>query len=828
MHRALEALDQYALAINQLDEVMSVRAGLSVPNPRTGRTMMGRGEPVGPYARSGDTLMGQGDLVPPVGGRANPAGVMDVPMTPVETLPLSDVEAAVAPFKATPLKTEGAYYELARDVDIAMAVDDAARARYEQIYGKPWEPNWDILQRGAMNDADVAALGGVVSETSEAGTRAGKAKARKPAAPEPEPVAGPRTEASPTAQLPSPEYATAPMGAATGEVRAGRTALDEVAGPVGRRSPLEAFAYDVQAAAGRLGPEPTIREIFDAIKAQRGRAPFSPARFHELVGEAEIAGYLATTGERKALAHLGEIGDRLSVRPEFQAGDPVKFSFRDRFDRFEDRGRWGNDTRREFQVEGNLAHGPVEPPRGGVPSEVSIAEHPAVDASAGPRTERINERGKTERTPANEGALEEALRKAEEGRATDLDVPRQEPVAADGSVFDDGGRMDAVLRRFEADAQGPAIAAGERAAESVRAALDALSDLSGGKLGSVEAREAALAAGLRDVPRSVLGNQLANLWGIRQLGRAAAEGAKAGGRRLPKGSILERMARSAGGGGLRRAVAGGSVMAGMAGGAAGAIGGHLAGAMIGAAGTLGASVGRARDMILKAGDALLRGRGSRVLAAVPVAARYSYDGSEPTDDVPTRITQIQTALENPEATRQRILKGLGDLAVTQPDMANMVADDGLRKLANLRMRAPMFVWDAMGNARPAGAQALRRFREYEDATWNLPRLLDAVAGGYITQAQADAFREQHPQAHGQMLMRLMADPAVLQRVSRERQRVVEMLSGVPLHIGGPQYAIRQQAAFVVQPAQPPQGQNPGAVKAPVPTPAQAQIAPGNN
>lgn len=850
--RAIEAFDAYAAAVNRLDEVMGNRVGVSRPASQMDTQLS---------ARSGATQqMGAEGMVPPVGGRARPAGVHDIPPQPTlmgqgpgnvrpgpqdfEVLPLDEVMARTP---SGPMKTEAAYYELARDLDVAMALDDAARARYREIYGRDWVPNYDILQGGAMQADDIAALGGKVSDTSDVTTRAGKVKGpvtpvEAPSAPK-APGSAPR-ELPTIPDLPSqkpsgpgwagetrvgagqagPGRMTDELGAVTQEARAASTAIEEAVGPIRRRSPLEAFAYDVQAAAGRLGDDASLKAVFDAIKAQRGRAPFTFDRFRELVGEAEVAGYLATTGARARVTHVGDVGEALIVRPEFRQGDPVKFSFRDRFDRFEDRGRWGNDTRPEFQAEGNLAHGPLEPPRRPPPDSVSVDEYPTpVD---GPRPTQ-NLRGKTERTPANEGALAEALRKADEARPTDLDVPRQPegftPEPAEPSVWDYGGRMDEVLRSFEA--QGPRATAADRAAEQVRAAIDALEELSAGRIGAVEAREAAIAAGLSDKPRSVLGQQLANLWGVRQLGRAASEGAKSGGRAYTRGSVLDRMARSAGGGALRRFAAGGNVAAGAIGGASGALGGHLAGAMIGAAGSLAASVGKARDLVIKAGDRLLRGRGSRMAAAVPLAARYSYDGSEPTADVPTRIQQIQTALEDPEGTRQRVMESLGDLATTHPDIAAQVADDSLRKLANLRMRAPMFVWDAMGEARPAGAQSLRRFREYEDGTWNLPRLLDAVGSGSMTAAQADCLREQHPQACAALLERVFSDPTALRRAPRERLRIIEQLSGVQLRIGGPQYALRQQAAF--PPPQQPGQNNPGAVKPPAQTPAQAQIAPGN-
>lgn len=190
--------------------------------------------------------------------------------------------------------------------------------------------------------------------------------------------------------------------------------------------------------------------------------------------------------------------------------------------------------------------------------------------------------------------------------------------------------------------QSPIRAFGADASRSVRDALDEIHVATDGRIGVRTAMEAAEAAGLAAGPRGALSEALAGVVGLRQLSRAAADAAKNGTKLTGRSqSLWRKMAGRAGIGAARQAVMGGNVVRSAMGGAAGALGGHLVGAALGLAGNLAGSVGKARDAVIKAGAALLGGRGSRAVAAVPVLAKYSYDGSEPTEDVAVRVQQLQ-------------------------------------------------------------------------------------------------------------------------------------------------------------------------------------------
>lgn len=173
------------------------------------------------------------------------------------------------------------------------------------------------------------------------------------------------------------------------------------------------------------------------------------------------------------------------------------------------------------------------------------------------------------------------------------------------------------------------------------------------------------------------------------------------------------------------------------------------------------------------------------------------------------------------------MEALGDLAVIAPDVAAAAVETRLNQFKNLSLRAPVFVWNALGEPRPVGAQALRQFREYEDATWNLQGLLDRVAAGSLTRTQAEALREQYPEVHSVLVQQVFEDKGWMQKATRERIAAVERLTGIPMSRATPDYAQRQQVIY-----QPPQQTQPAPtqnlnIQAPPPTPAQATMAPGN-
>jgi hypothetical protein len=583
------------------------------------------------------------------------------------------------------------------------------------------------------------------------------------------------------------------------------------------KSPLAAFAYDVESAAAKLGSG-KLEDVLSSL-GRKGRAPYSLERFRELVGEAEQAGYLMTKGPGVEVPYLGaSVGDELVVRGEASPGHKP-----DKKVRF---GGWADQGNRQLEpktiVDGadplanQLNAGAVDPLAGKTYKDA----HPAGKA----------ERGRKGKGPADDDTYvdgppsfdEPAPRVADPmdgATAVDTD-PRVEVRHGAGGNVRPGSAMDNFIEQM--NAPGPRYDAGEVSARKVREALDEMNVLTDGRVGSSQAREAAEAAGLALGARGPLADHLGAIWGLRQLARASADATK-GAKHSP---LMQKIIKRAGIAAGRQAVMGGNIMQSMGGAAGGVVGGHLVGLAFGAAGGIATSVGRARDMVIKAGAALLAGRGSRMAASIPIAARYSYDGSEPTDDVAERVQQLHTVMSDPESARSQIREDLKGLSAMAPDVAEAAVENRIRQYQNLALQAPVFVWSALGEARPAGQQALRRFREYEDATWDFDGLIRDVAAGNLSRTRAQALREQYPQAQAILAQQLLSGREHLGRMSREHLATIEMITGMVLSNRTPAYAARQSMTFT-PPVPPAPTPGAGAMKPPAPTPAQAMIAPGN-
>jgi hypothetical protein len=568
--------------------------------------------------------------------------------------------------------------------------------------------------------------------------------------------------------------------------------------PSTSKSQLAAFAHDVQQLAANVS-NPSVDNLWHAMYRRGGKAPGGKAalakggggaltieRFQELLAEAEHAGYLMTTGERvHDVAHMGmKIGDSVAVPADMGPGD-FAWSKKERF-RWEDRGK------RAGMFKG--ADGTMKPVQTVVDGSVPTG---APDASG------------------SAPSLSDVPRSAE---------PSMEPAPDMGP---DQAFMDSVdaMEAFSGVTPSPIEPLGARASERVQALLDEIHQVTDGRIGKAAALDAAEAAGLASGPRGALSEALAGVVGLRNLARALGDAASGGtAKQGPRHSrLLSRMGVRAGSSMARQMINGGNIgRAGIAG-AAGALGGHLVGAALGVAGGVAVSVGAARSAIVEAGAALLAGKGSRVVSAVALNAKYGYGDGEPTEDVAERVQQLHTALANPEAIRAQAMDRLGDLALLAPDVAEAAVANHIRLHANLATKAPRFVWDAMGKARPVGAQALRRFREAEDATWNMPALLRGIGSGKVTSTQAEMFQVQFPMAHAELVRSLLADRDGVGRASREVKLAVERITGIPLTKTNATYASRQQPQPPPAPS-PTQSMN---IQAPAPTPAQAAMAPGN-
>jgi hypothetical protein len=184
-------------------------------------------------------------------------------------------------------------------------------------------------------------------------------------------------------------------------------------------------------------------------------------------------------------------------------------------------------------------------------------------------------------------------------------------------------------------------------------------------------------------------------------------------------------------------------------------------------------------------------------------------------------------MADPEAALRRFTEELGGLAALHPDIAQAAAERRLAQYQAISLRAPVFVWNAMGEGRPAGVQALRRFREAEDAVWNAEGVLRAVASGSLTRTQAEVFRDAYPEMHAVLIKSILDGREAVAKLPRERRAVVELLLGQALSTRTPEYAARQQMTFAPPPAAAPNPAS-GSISPPAPTPAQAAFAPGNH
>ena len=568
--------------------------------------------------------------------------------------------------------------------------------------------------------------------------------------------------------------------------------------PASSRSPLAAFARDVQAVAANLS-NPSIDDIWFAMRKGGGKAPvqhkgpvpvvagkpmYTPERIRELIAEAEHAGYLRTTGPRTyEVPHMGmSIGNAVEVPKDITPGD-IKWSKKERFP-WEDRGKRAGEYKAKdgtwkpvaTTVDPNVPTG--APDGGAIP--------PSASASAG--------------TPG-------------------LSMP--------GGPNADFVRSTAALEDFaQPRAPRPIEPYGAKASQRVTELLDEIHRVTDGRVGKMAAMDAAESHGIAPGPRGALTEALVGVVGLRRLAADLANSVRTG-TTPAKSALLRRMGIRAGMSAARQSVMGGNVLKGATAAASGTLAGHLIMSMFGMVGATASHLGHVKEMVIKAGAAVLAGKGSRVAAAaIPMVARYGYGDAEPTEDVVERVQQLQSAVANPDRLTEIVRGKLGDLAIADPALADAAAQEHVRMLTNLSMKAPKFVWDALGRPRVLGQQALRQFREAEDATWDFEGLMERIGNGSVTRTQGEMFRAQFPLAHAEFVNQILSDPDALQRASRETRAAIERAAGVPLTHLNAEYAQRQQAAFQApEQSQPAPNLN---LTVPPPTPAQAAMAPGNH
>ena len=168
-----------------------------------------------------------------------------------------------------------------------------------------------------------------------------------------------------------------------------------------------------------------------------------------------------------------------------------------------------------------------------------------------------------------------------------------------------------------------------------------------------------------------------------------------------------------------------------------------------------------------------------------------------------------------------------------PDLVAALEGRAIAQMQRLSVRAPAIFFDKLGRPLSPPAGKMREFFEYENGIHDLDGLLDGIAKGFLTKPQVAALQDGWGSMHVKMASAFLADPEQLQKLSREKLRVVEQLTGVPLTGASDPFFLARQAQAWVPPAPQTAPQAPQAFSinpAGAPTPAQSHAtgrAPGN-
>lgn len=217
------------------------------------------------------------------------------------------------------------------------------------------------------------------------------------------------------------------------------------------------------------------------------------------------------------------------------------------------------------------------------------------------------------------------------------------------------------------------------------------------------------------------------------------------------------------------------------------------------AGKLGRLLGWADDAKVAAASAvesLLKGGRAMAATKLITSAKVSYTGrdEDKTDDPLVKGEQLRNMLSNEEALRQRIRTDLAPIAKASPDLATEMEEVQIRRLRNLASKAPAFL-AAPGAVppKPYGPQ-FDYYNDYEAVTLDPNNAIDALKTNSLTQAKADALREQHPQLAAHIAKAIVGGLSTKQmlNMSKQSRQQVEMLLGYPLF---PSMGPSQQAAY---------------------------------
>lgn len=383
----------------------------------------------------------------------------------------------------------------------------------------------------------------------------------------------------------------------------------------------------------------------------------------------------------------------------------------------------------------------------------------------------------------------------------------------------------------ESVSRGGRVSPGDAAAARLDQAFAKIAELSNGRLDSAAALELGEHFNLRPVNDPFV-NKLDQVWALRKAARLAADEARGVATPLGKSQrkgVMEWIKRRIGG------KMGAAAVGAVAGGPVGAIVGYAVGASLASgtafAGKASSAAGKLLMKTAETGEALLRGRRATIAARVVAGNRaYAYNDEGPIKDPVERIQTIHRMAANPEQVRATVRNQLGDVVMMAPEVAQAVEETAVRQITNLSLRAPHIYFDALGRAVMPTAQKMRQFHEYENATHDLPGLLDQIARGSATDHSIDALVSQHTAAHAVLSRAIMDDPEALRKKPTAELRQLEKILGIPLALNSEGYRGRIQASWAPQASAPAQAPQAFKITAPAPTPSQANAtgkAPGN-
>jgi hypothetical protein len=202
---------------------------------------------------------------------------------------------------------------------------------------------------------------------------------------------------------------------------------------------------------------------------------------------------------------------------------------------------------------------------------------------------------------------------------------------------------------------------------------------------------------------------------------------------------------------------------------------------MGFAGKAAATAGRLVQQVATTAEALLKGRRATVATRAALGNRpYQYDDEGPINDPVQRIISLQRLAGNPDLVRARVIKQVGDVAVTSPEMSQHMVDTVTNQLQVIARSAPAIMFTPLGKpVKPTGT-ALQKFFDMENAMHDLPGVLNAVANGTANATQIRALQLGFPAVHAELARGILPMKEALERLEEAKLRTIEKVLGMPL------------------------------------------------